>query len=175
MSPASRSRDAPSGRVSPLPCPARPLGPCRLSSGLLHPRAALCQPRAPGSPQCRDKAPREGGRHPHVPRCVALGYARRQRDVISACSDIITQARKGKGRRSRASRGRAGDGVAVLKSSAAAAALGHRVEPPREGTTHGLDAGTAEPAGSPGVKSTHLGWGRGEANEKRRENNDIFN
>lgn len=100
------------------PCPARPLGPCRLSSGLLHPRAALCPPRAPGSPQCRDKAPREGGRHPHAPRCMGSGYARRHRDVTSACSDIITQPSEGKGRRSRAPSGRAGDGIAVLKSSA---------------------------------------------------------
>lgn len=138
------------------------------------PGAALCPPRAPGSPRCRDKDPREGGRHVRAPRCMGLGYAQRQRDVISACSDIITQPSKGKGRRSRAPRGRAGNGIAVVEGQSWAA-LGHRLGSPGGGTTHELDVGTAVPAGSPGVKSAHLGWGRGEANEKRRENNDIFN
>lgn len=107
-----------------------------------------------------------------MPRCMGLGYV--QRDVISTCSDIITQPSKGKGHRSRAPRDGTGSGVAVIEGQRWVV-VRHRVGPPGEGTTHGLDVGTAEPVGSPGAKSAHLNRGRREANEKRRENNDIFN
>lgn len=157
-----------------MPCPARPLGPCRLSSGLLHQglRFALPAPQDLLGAGIRTRG-REGGT---FVRPAVWVWVMRKGNVTSSALAVTSSPNpvrvRGVGAEPRGG-GRA-TGSRLLKGRAGRH-WDTGSDPPGGGTTHELDVGTAEPAGSPGAKSAHLGWGRGEANEKRRENNDIFN